>query len=146
MNVLLVEEEARSAPLVRRALRLAGVRAHLDSVFDGVEAVEFVFAMGVYSWRDPKARVDAMIVDLQSPRLSGLELVKILRFHPRTRPVPLIAIAGTPDEERIAAERFADLPVVRKPISWMDLARIFREMWREGDTRHETRAAMGSAR
>ncbi|HVO31380.1 MAG TPA: response regulator [bacterium] len=130
MNVLLVEDDAPSAAVVRRALHFSGVRAHLDLVYDGVEAVEFLYAIGSYKWRASDARIDAVIIDLDIPRLSGLELMGVLRLHPATRRIPLVVLASSAEDERIAdSERFSPDGIVRKPVAWMDLVKVLRTAW-----------------
>lgn len=135
MNVLLVEDDARNAAIVRRALHFSGASATLDLVNDGAEAVEFIYAIGSYKWREHDNRVDAVIIDLDIPKLSGLELMGVLRLHPRTRDIPLIVLAATEEDERVAAsERFSPVGIVRKPVAWMELTTAFRSAWGVGST------------
>lgn len=130
MNVLLVEDDARNAALVRRALHYSSIDANLDLVYDGAEAVEFVYSMGIYKWRDRETALDAVIIDLDIPKLSGLELMGVLRLHARTKDIPLIVLSGSEEDGRVAAsERFSPVAIVRKPVAWTELSAAFRSAW-----------------
>jgi DNA-binding NarL/FixJ family response regulator len=70
MRLLLVEDDAVDALAIRRALARADIEVELTHLGDAQEALDQLRA-GV--------RPDALLVDLNTPRLSGLELLRALR-------------------------------------------------------------------
>lgn len=50
-------------------------------------------------------RPDAILMDLELPGLSGLEVAERLRAHPHTSTIPLIAATGQSDQRQLARAR-----------------------------------------
>lgn len=77
-RVLVAEDDASIRRLLGLTLRRAGVT--VDTVRDGVEAVQFLSTR----------RYRALITDLMMPKMSGWEVVKWLKSHPKERPNSVI--------------------------------------------------------
>jgi chemosensory pili system protein ChpA (sensor histidine kinase/response regulator) len=73
----------------------------VDSAADGVDALECV------GRRTPSL----VLVDLEMPRMNGVELVRALRERPATRTVPVIMITSrsSPKHRRLALEAGVDV-------------------------------------
>lgn len=115
--VLVVEDEPGVRSLLCTTLEGSGYRVF--SACDGAEALEF-FMGG----RGP---VDAVILDLNLPRLSGLQVREYLR---RTRPsTRMVIVSGhVPPELRQDIEQAGDAAIVSKPFSLATLGGVLREM------------------
>gem|GEM_PF-2433860 len=75
---------------------------------------------------------DLLITDLKKPGLSGVELIKILRAHERTRSVPIWVIsAGAEGYEAFLLEAGADM-VMHKPFDLADLVRRVNQLFLKG--------------
>lgn len=101
MTVLLVDDYADAVEVWELYLSAAGFTVATAS--DGLAGLE-----------SARTHVpDVVVMDLQMPGLSGLELARALKDDPRTRDVPLIAVSGnartSPAEMRAAG--FASLLV-----------------------------------
>ncbi|HLG75120.1 MAG TPA: response regulator [Ktedonobacteraceae bacterium] len=60
--------------------------------------------------------IDALILDLHLPRVSGLEVLRLLRTSPRTCTLPLIfCTAATPSEINLAFTIAPDATLIEKP-------------------------------
>ena len=101
--ILLVEDNPDEVMLLRRALKLAGSKAPLLTVQDGLEAIEYLSHQGTYSdpVQHPLPRV--IVVDLKLPRLSGLGLLKWLREQPGLRRLPAVVLTSSSEERDIAS-------------------------------------------
>ena len=107
-RVLVVEDNELNLKLFCDLLR---AHEHLaEPVRDGREAVE----------RAREFQPDLIVMDIQLPHVSGLELIELLKADEELRTIPIMAVtayAGRGDEERIrgaGAEAY-----VSKPISVM---------------------------
>ncbi|MTW10138.1 response regulator [Pseudoduganella eburnea] len=66
--------------------------------------------------------LDLILMDVTMPDVGGIEAAKMLRAHPNTRTVPLIAVtamAMSGDKERIIAEGFDEY--IAKPVDFAQL-------------------------
>lgn len=90
-RILVVEDEPNLASALGEYLASLGYTTEIVS--DGAQAVE----------RATAAPPDAIIMDLMMPRLNGGEAACVLRQHPRTASVPIIAISALGDAEDLAA-------------------------------------------
>jgi two-component system response regulator len=100
VELLLVEDNPHDAELTIRALKKRNLTNALFITEDGAEALDFIFAQGKYSQRDMTNTPKVILLDLKLPKISGLEVLKILKNHPQTRAIPVVVVtssAETPD-------------------------------------------------
>ena len=93
-EVLLVEDNPADARLTREALREGTMQNNLHHVKDGVEALRMA----------RQHRPDLILMDIQLPEVSGLEVTKWLKEDNDLRAIPVIAVtafAMKGDEEKI---------------------------------------------
>ncbi len=108
MDILLVEDNAGDAELMRIALSQARPDVELRIAEDGEDALALLLA-GVAP--------DLVLLDLNLPRLSGHELLAALRAarvpHVRRLPVVVFTTSGDPDDVRRSYELFASSHIVK---------------------------------
>jgi two-component system, cell cycle sensor histidine kinase and response regulator CckA len=116
-SVLVVEDEPGVRSLLCVTLENSGYRVF--SAADGAEALDFFMKGG--------ERVDVVILDLNLPRLSGLQVREYLR---RTRPgIPMVIVSGhVPPELRQDLEQAGDVGIVNKPFSLATLGGVLRSV------------------
>ena len=75
---------------------------------DGQEALDYLLCRGAYAGRDAKVMPCFTLVDLVLPVSDGLELLREMRAHERTRRIPVVAFSSAkePDHQR-ADEAYA---------------------------------------
>lgn len=96
-RILLVEDDPADAMLVEEAL-LDGSEddRSLVQVPDGVAALEHL--------RDPaQPRPDLIVLDLNMPRMSGTEMLKILKQEPELKAIPVVVLTTSAASEDVAA-------------------------------------------
>ena len=87
-EILLVEDNPDDVELTLRAFRKSNVANEVIVVRDGVEALDYLFATGQYAGRDPNALPQVVLLDLQLPRVDGLEVLQRMRAHPKNEAAP----------------------------------------------------------
>ena len=97
--ILLVEDNLQEAELTLRALKRNSVRDKVSVVHDGVEAVDFLFCRNAYASRDPDDLPRLILLDLNLPRINGLEVLRIIRADPRTRLLPVVVLTSSTEEQ-----------------------------------------------
>ena len=94
-QVLLVEDSPGDVELTREAFRDANLAISLHVANDGVEALAFLRKEGVHA---TAPRPDFILLDLNLPRMSGRELLAIIKADERLRTIPTV-ILTTSDAE-----------------------------------------------
>jgi chemosensory pili system protein ChpA (sensor histidine kinase/response regulator) len=105
MKILFVDDAPDTRSLFSVAFRLEGHRTRLAA--DGVEAVQAV----------QDEPFDAIVMDVEMPRMDGWEATRQIRGMPHGRDVPILVFTGYNHEDDIdkAAEVGANA-LVRKPL------------------------------
>ncbi|MFJ3582922.1 response regulator [Streptomyces sp. NPDC090127] len=93
-DVLLVEDDAADAMLIEEALSERGTR-NLVQVTDGVAALEHLRAPG-------SARPDLIVLDLNMPRMSGRDLLQVLKNDEALQTIPVVVLTTSSAPEDIA--------------------------------------------
>jgi len=79
---LLIEDDRDVASLFRHVLGMAGYRS--ESVYDGLEAMK----------RLAETQPDVVLLDLQLPGLSGVDILKKMRADERMKTIPVVVITA----------------------------------------------------
>jgi CheY-like chemotaxis protein len=95
--ILLADDNATDAELTIRALEIGGVGEKVVWVQDGEAALHFVFRKGVYAQR-PTGNPSVMLLDLNMPKVDGLEVLAQIKTDPRTRSTPVIVMSSSDQE------------------------------------------------
>ncbi|TAJ15049.1 MAG: response regulator [Planctomycetota bacterium] len=127
--ILLVEDSDDDAELTRLAFKQARIFNPLVRVRDGVEALDYLFCRGEHAARNIDERPAVVLLDLNLPRIGGLEVLTAIRADPRTCHLPVVVLTSSDEErDRIAAySRFAN-SYVRKPVDYDQFFGAAREL------------------
>ena len=127
VEILLVEDNALDAELTMRALNKGGLANKLLWVKDGQEALDYLFREGEYAGRvDTAPRL--VLLDLKMPKVDGIEVLKAVKKHERTRRIPVVIMTSSQEESDVAQSY--DLGVnsyVVKPVDFNALAEFARQ-------------------
>ena len=115
-RILVVDDDWLNRDLLRAYLTSSG--AEVLTAADGLAALELVLG--------PGAPLDLALVDIQMPRMDGLELCRRLKAAPATRFVPVIIVTAldSEDEKLKAIEAGADDFVTKPYNSTVLLTRV----------------------
>lgn len=130
--VLLVEDDPNDEALTRRAFTRSRLANEIVVARDGVEALELLVGdedEAVDSPRPPGPLPQLVLLDLKLPRVDGLEVLRRIRAHPRTRMLPVVVLTSS-DEERDLVEsyRLGVNSYIRKPVDFQQFARVIEEV------------------
>lgn len=116
-KVLLVEDDLGDVVLTLRAFRRSMVGGRVYAVRDGVEALDFLLCRGAYVDRDSGDMPELVLLDMQLPRLNGLQVLRRLRAEERTRRLPVVILTSSDAEhDRLEACRSGVNSYLRKPV------------------------------
>ncbi|MFI7542094.1 response regulator [Actinoplanes sp. NPDC049599] len=132
-RILIIDDSPDDVTLTLRALRKNNITNTVDIATDGEEALRHLFPPD-----EPAAgRTDALpalvLLDLNMPKISGLDVLRSIRSDPRTRYLPVVVLT-TSTEERDIVNTY-DLGAnsfVRKPVAFdefLDAVRLLGMYW-----------------
>lgn len=130
IEILLVEDTAYDAELTIRELRKHNMANNLVHLKDGEEALDFMFCRGQFEERN-KAPVNPKVIllDIQMPKVNGIEVLQQLKADPRTQSVPVVILTSSrenPDVKK-CYELGANSYIV-KPVNFEGFAESIRNL------------------
>jgi two-component system, response regulator len=127
--ILLVEDNPDDALLTKRALTQGNLFNEVVHARDGVEALDYLFATGAYSDRDPSDLPVVMLLDLKLPKLDGLDVLERVRADDRTRLLPVVILTSSQEEQDLlAGYRLGANSYVVKPVEFGRFVDAVREL------------------
>lgn len=130
VEILLVEDNISDAELTIRELRRHNMANNLVHVKDGEEALEFIFGTGRYAGqRENFLLPKVVLLDIQMPKLNGIEVLQELKKNPLTHAMPVVILTSSkenPDIKR-CYELGANSYIV-KPVNFERFAEAIRNL------------------
>ncbi len=100
ISIVLAEDDDGHATLIQRNLHRSGVINGFFRVKDGQEALDLIRGEGSYADQPPRGNV-LLLLDINMPRLDGVEVLRRLKADPRTNAIPVIMLTTTDDPREI---------------------------------------------
>jgi chemotaxis family two-component system response regulator Rcp1 len=130
IEILLVEDNADEAEMTMEALKDGRISNRIHWVEDGEAAISF-FRRDARHHSAP--RPDLVLLDLNMPRMSGLEVLTMIKQHPDWRRVPVVIMTSSDNERDIVAayDRHVNC-YVTKPIDmdkFIEVVRSIEDFW-----------------
>lgn len=127
--ILLVEDNADDEALTLRALAKNRIANEVVVARDGVEALDYLFGTGTHAGRDTTALPQVVLLDLNLPRLGGLEVLRRLRSEPATAMVPVVVLTSSKeDRDLVDSYRLGANSYVRKPVDFVEFVEAARQL------------------
>jgi CheY-like chemotaxis protein len=101
VDILLVEDNEADAELTLRALRKAHLANSIHIARDGAEAVAYLLPEGEPHRRRANDSPRVILLDLNLPKLNGLEVLRRIRNDDRTRLTPVVVLTSSREERDI---------------------------------------------
>lgn len=127
--ILLVEDNPDDEALTLRALRKNHILNQVVVARDGVEALEWLFGEGPHAGRDVTIQPQVVLLDLNMPRLSGLQVLERLRQDPRTKLTPVVVLTSSKeDDDLVKSYSLGANSYVRKPVDFAEFIDAVRQL------------------
>jgi CheY-like chemotaxis protein len=124
LTVLVVDDDPGDVLMIREALEASPRRHRIEVAQDGEQAMG-VLRHGVEQGSLP----DVILLDLNMPRLSGMQLLKMIKGDERWRRIPVVVLTTSraPKDIRASYDLHANA-YVTKPLSLQDFTDIVRQI------------------
>lgn len=133
MKLLFVEDEEELSDIISRGLRRCGYA--VDTAYDGEEALDYY---GVNEY-------DAVVLDLNLPKVDGLEVLKRIRRKDRTTKI-LILSARSAVDDRVQGLDLGANDYLTKPFDFLELEARLRTLTRIAYLQQENELSCGGIR
>jgi two-component system, response regulator len=102
VEILLVEDNITDAELTIRELKKHNMANNLIHVKNGEEALDFIFAEGKFKGqRDILSPPKVILLDIQMPKVSGIEVLQKVKSDARTRLIPVVILTSSKESPDI---------------------------------------------
>ncbi len=127
--ILIVEDNSSDEELTLRALKKSNIGNKVVVVRDGSAALEYLFARGAYAERDTKDLPQVVLLDLNLPKMGGLDVLRAIRADERTKILPVVILTSSKEDKDLVAgyESGANSYIV-KPVDFTQFAEAVRQL------------------
>ena len=127
--ILLVEDNADDEILTLRALQINKIANDVVVARDGAEALDYLFGTGCYAGRDTSVRPQVVLLDLNLPKLGGLDVLRRIRSEESTRTLPVVILTTSIEEEDLVGSySLGANSYIRKPVDFDQFSECVREL------------------
>ena len=128
-TILLVEDDPDDVTLMLRAFQKVNLPNDVIVTRDGTEALAYLLGSAIKPGNGLSQLPSLVLLDLNLPTMNGLEVLKRLRQHERTRLLPVVVLT-TSDSERDIQEAYGAgaNSYIRKPIDHLQFLESVRQL------------------
>ena len=129
VEILLVEDNPNDVELTIRALQKQSLANKVFVAKDGAEALDFLFKTGAYAGRDPSIMPQVVLLDLNLPKVAGLEVLRRIRADARTKLLPVVILTtSSEDKDVMSSYDLGANSYVRKPVDFEQFVEAVRQL------------------
>ena len=119
-GILLIEDNPDDAALAVRAFRKQGLAAELTVCNSGEEGLNYLLSQTA-----DENLPRLVLLDLQLPRMSGLDVLKAMQDNDRTRLLPVVVMTSSDEDRDIQRSyRLGANSYLRKPVEFAEFADV----------------------
>jgi CheY-like chemotaxis protein len=125
VEILLVEDNPQDVELTTRAFEKARITNPLHVVRDGIEALDFLFGTGAYQHRAYAALPQVILLDLNLPKKSGLEVLRRIKADKLTKDIDVIVLTvSTRDRDMAECRQLGVETYITKPVGFQKFSDV----------------------
>lgn len=127
-HILLAEDDPRDVELTLAALDEHNLANSVSVVHDGEEALDYLYCRGKYKERQEGFPV-VVLLDLKMPKVSGLEVLKIIKADEYLRSIPIVVLTSSREEpDLIESYKHGVNAYVVKPVDFAEFIKAVKRL------------------
>ena len=127
--ILLIEDNKSDEELTLRALNKHNIGNQVVVLRDGAAALDYLFGRGTHAGRDTQALPQVVLLDLNLPKVGGLEVLRAIRGDERTKLLPVVILTSSQEDSDLARGYASGAnSYVVKPVDFTQFAEAVRRL------------------
>jgi two-component system response regulator len=127
--ILLVEDNASDEELTLRALKKSNIGNKVVVVRDGAAALDYLFGKGAYAGRAIMDLPQVVLLDLNLPKVGGLDVLRAIRADERTKLLPVVILTSSnEDRDLLGGYASGANSYIVKPVDFTQFADSVRQL------------------
>jgi CheY-like chemotaxis protein len=128
-RILLVEDNPDDVTLALRAFQKNKIANEVKVIGDGEEALDYLLSRGIYTGNDAEPLPEVLLLDLKIPKVEGLEVLRQIRAHKRTRLLPVVILTSSREErDMIDGYSLGANSYIQKPVDYSQFTEAIRQL------------------
>ncbi|WP_346016824.1 response regulator [Chroococcidiopsis sp. CCMEE 29] len=116
INILLIEDDEVDVMNMQRAFKKNNITNPLYVAANGLEALDILRGQGTPTI--PRER-RLILLDLNMPKMNGIEFLRELRLDPELKPIPVIVLTtSNEDKDKVEAYNLNVAGYILKPVTF----------------------------
>jgi two-component system, response regulator len=127
--ILLVEDNKSDEELTLLALKKNNIGNQVIVMRDGALALDYLFGRGAHAGRDTTVLPHVVLLDLNLPKLSGIEVLRAIRADERTKRLPVVILTSSKEDSDLTSGYASGAnSYIAKPVDFTQFAEAVRQL------------------
>lgn len=128
-TILLVEDNPDDELLTLLAFKDNNITNEVIITRDGAEALDYLFATGNFEGRDKSHLPQVVLLDLKLPKIDGLEVLKQIRSHEKTKLLPVVVLTSSKEEtDMVKSYELGANSYIQKPVDFEQFSQAIKQL------------------
>jgi two-component system response regulator len=129
IEILLIEDNPDEADLAIRSLKENNIANNLVHIDDGAEALDYIFSKGKYADKPMHLHPKLILLDLNLPKVGGLEILRRLKLDESTKMIPIVVLtSSTEQKDIIDSYKLGVNSYIVKPVNFESFSKAIAEL------------------
>jgi two-component system, response regulator len=122
-TILLVEDNPDDEEFTLKALHRRRLANQIVVARDGQEALDYLFGTGEHVGRDTRVQPEIILLDINLPKVNGIDVLKRIRADARTMMLPVVILTTSVEDRDLCAAYMNHVnSYIRKPMDFDQFA------------------------
>ena len=127
--ILVVEDSPDDCEILADAVEGARLANPIYYVEDGADAIDYLEGNGTYSDREQYPYPGLVILDINLPKVNGLQVLERIRSHERLQNLPVVMLTvSNSDEDVLRSYELETVVYIQKPVTSDNLTAVVQSL------------------
>jgi len=129
IEILLIEDNPHEAELAIRSLKKNNIANKIVHIDDGADALDYIMGTGKYAEGHSFNINRLILLDLNLPRVDGLEILRKVKSNDKTCMTPVVVLTSSKEEkDMIESYRLGVNSYIVKPVNFESFSQAIAEL------------------